>query len=192
MRMFRAVALALGASVVFAACAPAQNAEFTETLKKNRGAIGVQDGKLAGPTAEVLRTALEEAHFVALGEDHGIRQIPEFSAALCSELATHGFHHMVLEIGTYVAPDLEKMARSAVGAKKLAELVKKYPETIACYSWREEFAMLQKCETAASPGHMTIWGLDQEFMGATSFLADKILATNLGPEAKAAVETLLK
>ena len=192
MKMYRASALACATCFLLTPRVRAQNAEFTETLKKNRGAISVQDGKLAGPSAEVLRAALAEAQFVALGEDHGIRQIPEFAAALCAELAPHGFHHMGLEIGTYVAPDLEKMARSADGAKQLAEFEKKYPETIAFYNWQEEFAMLQKCETAASPGHMTIWGLDQEFMGATGFLADKILATNPGPEAKAAIETLLK
>jgi hypothetical protein len=192
MKMYRATALACATCFLLTPRVRAQNAEFTETLKKNRGAISVQDGKLAGPSAEVLRAALAEAQFVALGEDHGIRQIPEFAAALCAELAPHGFHHMGLEIGTYVAPDLEKMARSADGAKQLAEFEKKYPETIAFYNWQEEFAMLQKCETAASPGHMTIWGLDQEFMGATGFLADKILATNPGPEAKAAIETLLK
>ena len=145
-----------------------------------------------GPNAEVLRAALAEAQFVALGEDHGIRQIPEFAAALCAELAPHGFHHMGLEIGTYVAPELEKMARSTEGVKQLADFEKKYPETIAFYNWQEEFAMVQKCEGAVSPGHMTIWGLDQEFMGATGFLADKILATNPGPEAKTAIETLVK
>jgi len=192
MKKSRAAALVLAVYFLCATCLRAQNAEFTEALKKNRGAISVQDGKLAGPSAEVLRAALAEAQFVALGEDHGIRQIPEFAAALCAELAPHGFHHMGLEIGTYVATELEKMARSAEGAKQLAEFDKKYPETLAFYNWQEEFAMLQKCEGAASPGHMTIWGLDQEFMGATGFLADRILATNPGPEAKAAVETLLK
>ncbi len=192
MNMNRIAVLALATSFLFANCLRAQNAKFAETLKKNRGAISVQDGKLAGPSAEILRTALADSQVVALGEDHGIRQIPEFAAALCAELAPHGFHHMGLEIGTYVAPDLEKMARSADGAKQLAEFEQKYPETIAFYNWQEEFAMLQKCESAASPGHMTIWGLDQEFMGATGFLADKILATNPGPEAKTAIESLQK
>jgi len=192
MRAYDAAALAFATCFLFTASVRAQNAEFTEALKKNRGAISVQDGKLAGPSAEVLRTALAEAQFVALGEDHGIRQIPEFAGALCAELAPHGFHHMGLEIGQYVAPELEKMARNADGEKQLAEFEKKYPETLAFYDWQEEFAMLQKCESVASPGHMTIWGLDQEFMGATAFLADKILATNPGPDAKVAVQKLLK
>jgi len=192
MKTYRAAALALATCFLVTTCAHAQNAEFAEALKKNRGAISVQDGKLAGPSAEVLRTALADAQFVALGEDHGIRQIPEFAGALCAELAPHGFHHMGLEVGPYVAPELEKMARNADGEKQLAEFEKKYPETLAFYNWQEEFAMLQKCESVASPGHMTIWGLDQEFMGATAFLADKILATNLGPDAKVAVQKLLK
>jgi hypothetical protein len=192
MKKQRAAAAVLATCFGFAIGTRAQNAEFADVLKKNRGVVSVQDGKLAGPSAEVLRTALAEAQFVALGEDHGIRQIPDFAAALCAELAPHGFHHMGLEIGTYVAPELEAMARRADGAKQLAEFERKYPETLAFYNWQEEFRMLEKCESAASPGHMTIWGLDQEFMGATGFLADKILATNPGPEAKAAVETLLQ
>jgi hypothetical protein len=192
MKKQRAAAVVLATCFVSTIGTRAQNAEFADVLKKNRGVISVQDGKLGGPSAEVLRTALAEAQFVALGEDHGIRQIPEFAAALCAELRPHGFHYMGLEIGTYVAPDLEKMARSADGRKQLAEFEKKYPETIAFYNWQEEFRMLEECESAASPGHMTIWGLDQELMGATGFLADRILATNPGPEAKAAVETLLE
>jgi hypothetical protein len=192
MKMYRPATLVLTASLLLIPLAKAQNAEFTETLKKNRGAISVQNGKLAGPSAEVLRTAMADAQFVALGEDHGIRQIPDFASALCAELAPHGFHHMALEIGPYLAPEIEKMARNADGAKQLAEFDKKYPETIAFYNWQEELAMLQKCENAAAPGHMTIWGLDQELMGASGFLADRILATNPGSEAKAAVEELLK
>jgi hypothetical protein len=192
MKTYRARELAFATCLLFTTSARAQNTEFTEALKRNRGAISVQDGKLAGPSAEILRAALADAQFVALGEDHGIRQIPEFAAALCSELAPHGFHFLGLEIGPYVAPELEKMARNADGAKQLREFQKKYPETLAFYNWQEEFSMLQKCESLASPGHMTIWGLDQEFMGATGFLADKILATKPGPEASAAVEALLK
>ena len=192
MKTLREMALVCAACIAFASCAQAQNAAFTEALRKNRGAIRVQDGKLAGPGADVLRAALAEAQFVALGEDHGIREVSEFASALCAELAPHGFHFMGLEIGAYVAPELEKMARGPEGAKQLAEFENEYPETIAFYDWQEEFAMLQKCENAASPGHMTIWGLDQELMGASGFLADKILATNPGPEARAAIEELLK
>ena len=181
--------LCLSASGV---CAWGQNAAFVETLKKNSAGIGVQSGRLSGPGAEVLTPALADAHFVLLGEDHGIQQIPEFAAALCTELVPHGFHHMALEIGPNVAPELEKMARSSDGLKELGAFTKKYPETIAFYNWREEFSMLQQCEKAGGSAGMTLWGVDQEFMGSAGLLLDKILATNPGPEAKAAMEALRK
>jgi hypothetical protein len=169
-----------------------QNAAFVETLQKNRAAISVRDGKIGGPGAEILHSALADAQFVALGKDHGIQQSPEFSAALCTELAPHGFHHLALEIGPNVSPDVEKMTRSAEGIKQLAEFEKKYPETIAFYNCREEFAMLQQCEKAAAPAGMTIWGVDQELMGSAGFLLEKILAANPGPEAKTTFSALLK
>jgi len=180
-----AVLLALSAPV------QGQDAAFVKTLQQNRAAISVHDGKLAGPGAELLRLALAEAQFVMLGEDHGIQQIPEFGLALCTELAPQGFHHLALEIGPYVAPDVEKMARSTDGIKQLAEFEKKYPETIAFYNWREEFAMLQQCEKAGAPASTTIWGVDQELMGSAGFLLEKILATNPGPETKTTVSALL-
>ncbi len=121
---------------------------------------------------------------VALGEHHGIRQIPESPPPSVRGSAPHGFHHMGLEIGTYVAPELEKMARSADGAKQLAEFEQKYPETIAFYNWQEEFATLQKCESAASPGHMTLWGLDQEFMGANGLFGGQDSGNASRPRSK--------
>lgn len=174
------------------AAACAQNAAFADTLQKSRAAISVRDGKFDGSGAARLRAALSEAQYVLLGEDHGIAQVPEFGAALCTELAPHGFHHLTLEIGPSVAPELESFARNDDGVEHLVEFQKKYPETIAFYNWREEFAMLQRCEKAAAPNGMTLWGVDQEFMGSSGYLLDKIIATNHGPEATAAIQALLK
>src|ERR1700721_701291 len=65
MNIYRAGALAFASLFLFTPFSWAQNAEFAEALKKNRGAISVQDGKLAGPSAEILRGALADHHFVA-------------------------------------------------------------------------------------------------------------------------------
>jgi len=46
MRTLRLLALACVASIVLASCTRAQNAAFTKALKKNRGAIRVQDGTI--------------------------------------------------------------------------------------------------------------------------------------------------
>jgi len=175
-----------------AGIAAAQNTKFEVAVRQSRSAIELRDGKLGGPGADLLRGALAEANFVLLGEDHGIQQIPAFATALCSELAPRGFHTMTLEVGPSLAPELERFAKASDGAKRFAEFDSKYPFSVAFYTWREEFEMLANCEKAAGPQGMTIWGIDQELMGASGFLLDKILATKPEPATKAAVEALLK
>ncbi len=165
---------------------------FYDDLKQSRHAVAVKDGKLAGPGADVLREGTVGAQFVALGEDHGIQQIPEFAAALCEVLAPRGFRTLALETGPYATKPLEEFAKAPDGAKQLTEFDKRYPETIAFYTWREEFAFLQQCAKAAGPDKFHIWGLDQELMGSPVYLLQKILDTKPGPEAQAAVEAMLK
>lgn len=178
--------------LVCAGTAAAQNTEFEDAVKQSKSAIVVRDGKLGGPGAETLRAALGEANFVLLGEDHGIQQIPAFGAALCGELGPRGFHTLTIETGPVITAELEKFARAADGAQQFAEFSKKYPFSTAFYNWREEFAMLANCEKAAGPEGMTLWGIDQELMGSSGLLLDKILATQPGPAAKAAVEALVR
>jgi hypothetical protein len=186
------VALFCIVALFIAQRAPAQNTAFVDALKQNRFAIDARDAKLAGSGADVLRTAMADAQFVLIGEDHGIQQIPGFVGAVCNDLAPLGFHTMTLETGPSITPELEKFARSADGLQQLAEFEKKFPASVAFYNWREEFAMLANCEKAAGAEGMTLWGIDQELMGASGFLLEKIRATNPGPQAKATVEALLK
>src|SRR5262249_16690383 len=141
---------------------------------------------------DVLRAAMADAQFVLLGEDHGIRQIPAFAAGICNELGPRGFHTMTLETGPAITPELERMTRATDGVRQLAEFDKKYRFSLAFYTWREEFEMLASCQKAAGPQGMSLWGIDQELMGASGFLLDKILATRPGLTAKAAIEGLVR
>jgi len=175
-----------------AALAHPQNTKLGDALEQNRFPIEVRDGKLAGPGSAVLQAALAEANFVLLGEDHGIRQIPAFAGSLCRELAPHGFHTMAIEAGPAVTAELQKLSVAAEGAKRFAEFDRKYPFSVAFYSWREEFEMLENCQKAAGAEGMTLWGIDQELMGSSGFLLEKILDTKPGPGAKAALQALLK
>jgi hypothetical protein len=188
---WRVAVLAVGA-LLAAQCGRAQNAAFDAMLKRNRFELGVIDGKLDGRGYHVIRGSVQNAQFVLVGEDHGIAQIPEFMGALCRELAPKGFHTMALETGPAITPELEKFARSADGAKQLAAFDKKYPASVAFYNWAEEFAMLQECEKAADPEGMKLWGVDQELMGSSGFLLEKILATHPGPQTKSALQALLQ
>ena len=165
---------------------PAAASPLADAIHKAEYPFGVTANKLDGKGADVLRAAITQAQFVMLGEDHGIAQIPTLGAALCSELAPAGFHHLALEVGASVAPELETFASAPDGAKRLAAFVKQNPETIAFYDWREELAMLQAC------AKYHLWGLDQDLMGSPVYVLPKILATKPGPASKAAIEGLVQ
>ncbi len=159
---------------------------LTDAIHDAGAPLAVTAGKLDGKGATALRTAITAAQFVMIGEDHGIAQIPAFAAAICAELAPSGFHHLALEIGPTVAPELEAFARAKDGAARAAAFTKQYPETIPFYDRKEELAMLSACA-----GYQ-LWGLDQELMGAPVYVLPKILATKPGPVAKAAIEGLVR
>ncbi len=157
---------------------------LTDAIHKAASPLSVAGGKLAGPGADVLRPAITAAQFVMLGD--GIAQIPMLGGALCTELTPAGFHHLALEVGPSVAGELQGFSRAADGAARAAAFVKKYPETIAFYDWKEELAMLAACAS------YDLWGLDQELMGSPVYVLPKILATKPGPAAKAAIEGLVR
>lgn len=165
---------------------------LADAIAHNSYPLSVADGKLAGKGAEVLRPAISAANFVMLGEDHGIAQIPTFGAALCDELAPFGFHHLALEVGPSVAPELAAFASAKDGLARETAFVKKFPETIAFYDWKEELDMLTACAKANASSSLQIWGVDQELMGAPVFVLQKILDTKPGPVAKAAVTALIR
>ncbi|HTJ44901.1 MAG TPA: hypothetical protein VL463_22495 [Kofleriaceae bacterium] len=162
---------------------------FPDDVAKHAYPLAVQKGALAGKGADVLRPALDDATFVLIGEDHGIAQVPELAGALCTELAPHGFHRVALEVGPSVAPPLAQMAAAKDGAAQLRAFVAKYPETIAFYSWREDFAFVSSC--AKQMKGFEIWGVDQELMGAAQLVFDQILAMKPGDDAAKVIQALL-
>jgi hypothetical protein len=162
----------------------AQEESFADRLAKNHYSIEVKDGRLTGPGAPILETALADAQFVLLGEDHGIAQIPQFDAAVCGLLGPKGFHDLAIEAGPTAAGELEKWLPAKDGRSQLVAFEKDFPETIAFYNWSEEYDFLSRCSQAASGGKFELWGLDQELMGASRILLSRILDRHLSPEAE--------
>jgi len=190
------VGLALAALAVVAVASKAQEKDaqqkFLEQLTKNRYALTLESGKVSGPGMNVLSEATSDAEFVLVGEDHGIRQIPQFMGTVFEMLAPRGFHTLAIETGPSVTPPLAAFASQPDGAWRMKEFDQKYPDSVAFYEWQEEFAFLQRCARATKHGKVDLWGLDQEFMGATGYLLSKILDEKLGQDAKAAAERMMK
>ena len=188
--MLRATcAFFLGILLSFTALA--QESAFKDRLLKNRYALTLADGNLGGPALPVLQTAIKDAQFVLVGEDHGIAQIPAVIRGLCDQLVPAGFHTMALETGPLAAGNLEKWMRNPNGRNQLVDFEKQYPASVAFYNWSEEYDLLSHCAGKAA-GPFRLWGLDQELMGSSGWILTKILEQNPGPEAAQQARRLLQ
>jgi hypothetical protein len=168
---------------------------LADAVAKHAYPVTLDHGALAGKGADVLKQAIDDATFVMLGEDHGIEQIPAFDAAVCAELAPKGFHRLALEVGPSVADTIASAASDPKhGAQTLRAFDARYPESIAFYTWREDFAFVSSCAKAIAheKSALEIWGVDQELMGTSQLLFDRILAADPGLDAdtRKAIEAL--
>jgi hypothetical protein len=158
---------------------------------ENRYALSVRGGQLSGAGAQVLRPAIAQSRFVLLGEEHGGAQTPEFTTAVCKAAGSQPFHMMAVEEGPLVAAELKGWARRPDGLAQLAAFERKFPYSINAYKAREEFDMLEQC-TRAGESAFHIWGLNQEGLNAGGVILSRVLETQLGSQARAAMQRLLR
>ena len=193
MRVRWIVLLSLLGSISCVTRASAQkNDQFDERLENSRYSLTIDNGQLVGTGAPVLTKALGQAHFVLVGEDHGIAQIPELWKAICRVAVPAGFHTMVIETGALAAAELGKWIRQPKAETYVASFEKEHPDSIAFYNFKQEFEMLQDCADRAPSADFHLWGIDQEFLGSAGWILELILQTHPGPQSRAAIEELLK
>jgi hypothetical protein len=152
-------------------------------------ALRLQAGKLAGPAAEPLLTAIRASQFVAVGEDHGFNEIPQFMSAVWD--AAH-FNHLVIEVGPVLSIQLEQILRKPSPEKQLVSFEQKYPASIPFYNWKPEFDLLKHVVASRPKAQRTLIGLDQEFIMSPGFLLRGILALNPSPALRTQAEAMLK
>jgi len=189
------IRLSIGAlTLAFGLAAAAQQPPptFIDHLNKNRYDLKLQDGRLSGTGAPVLETAIKDAQFVMVGEDHGIAEIPAIYSGLCNIAGPLGFHTMAIETGPLVAAKLQQWASQPNGQSDLSAFKKAYPASIAFYDWSEEFDLLAHCASKATGGRFRLWGLDQELMGSSGYILTKILDQHPGPTATQAIKQLMQ
>ena len=61
--------------------------------------LGLKDGKLTGPGADVIRAELPKAQFMLWGEDHGFADSAIILRAIAREARPLGFKYHVVEVG---------------------------------------------------------------------------------------------
>ena len=180
-----------GMALGLARSAGAQQTQLTKLLLDNRYELVVENGEMSGPGAQLLSRLVSEAQFVAIGEQHGTQEVPQFVLATCRAMASGGLDAMAIEAGPFVTERLQQWISGDGGSKKLVAFEKHYPNSLAFFSWQQEFDLLSRCQHATAPHRLYLWGLDQEFLGSASFLLQEILATHPDREAKTIAERLL-
>ncbi|MDQ4624802.1 hypothetical protein [Janthinobacterium lividum] len=162
-----------------------------DRLAALRTTIAIDHGKMVGSGAAPLINAGLESQFVLIGEDHGITEIANFSAAYFEALAGQGFTTLIVENGPAVAGALEKALKSNTGVAGIAAFNQAYPVATAFYKWQAEAQFLARIAKAAGPSFQLV-GMDQELMGASKYLLDQMAEQPLNPLAKSKIEAFRK
>jgi hypothetical protein len=177
--------------VCHAGVATAQDRKFGDKLVSSRLELKIDGERMTGEGADLLRSALDGAQYVLIGEDHATSQIPAFTSAVCAILGPQGFHTMAVEAGPMAAAIVQRGIGRNDRREQIAASEKKYPDSIAFFNLQEELDMVTNCARAAKGETFHLWGLDQEFMGSTGMTMARILETRPQKDAAAAAQLIL-
>ena len=101
--------------------------------------------------------------FFLIGENHGMAEIPKFTAALFEAYKKHGYQYFATETGPFTAAFLQQTASRKDMHLGMASFLKEYPWSIPFYGWQEECEILKTVVGNKPSEKQLIWGLDQEF-----------------------------
>lgn len=168
---FAAAALFSQAAMAAEPTPPSPPLESVEILP-----VGFSPEGLSGPGGERLRTALEQAQFVALGEDHGFAGSPELGEALAHDAAAvaerqgAGPLYHAVEVGPHTIEWVAAQIGTG-GLDALGDGLKGRPWAMPFLSNVEDARLAAPFATEGR-----LWGIDQEFVGSPSLLFDILAA----------------
>jgi hypothetical protein len=153
----------------------AQDTAFVNALRAQALSFSISKDRLDGPGAAALRKIADENQFIMLGEDHGIREVPELAAALWQTARPAGFSHIAVEIGPLTGRRLETMLRSPDGQRAIDDFLGKHTAfTLPFFFWKEESQMLESVVKSANARRDVVWGIDQEFILSPTYLLERL------------------
>lgn len=185
---------ALALASLCAASAHAQTAApltFAERLADAGAPLKVGPEGFSGPGAAILSDGVSASRYVLIGESHHSREIPVFTTNVCRLMAPGGLTAMAVEIGPEAAGAVNARLRAPDREQQISEFVSAHPDVMAFLNSRDEGRTAADCAAAAGP-KFKLWGLDQEFFGASGYLFEQMLAAGPGPLARAQIEALAK
>ncbi len=154
-------------------------------IAASRRTARIENGRLVGEGADLLRRLGAEAHFVMIGEEHGNEGIARFAAAYWRDLNDTGYRYAAIETDPYVAQALERELRAGgVPAWRAFAAAHGGAPSAPFFTWTAE-AELAAAIVSSSDARPALWGLDQLFVGAAPWLLADIAEQARGREARA-------
>lgn len=184
--MIRNVVRTVSAIITLASALPlkAQDSSFVKVLRSSSAPFTIVNGHLSGEGGDLLTQMTRENQFILVGEDHGIRELPEFVSALFAAARPAGYSHIAVEIGPITARRLENMMRKADAQQEVNAFLGRYTAfTLPFYFWKEEAQMLESIVKSVPGKRGVVWGLDQEFIMSPTYMFERL--AELAPSKKA-------
>ena len=130
-----------------------------DALQRNRLPLTMRDGP-AGRGWDWLVHEARDARFTLIGEEHGVAETAQFSAALFNALRGSGYSRIAIELSPIIAQDIEAAARRN-GLQGILNFFA-LPDTWSPMYLREEAQFLAAVINAAPRGERVLWGFDRE------------------------------
>ena len=143
-----------------------------EALQRNRLPLTMGDGP-AGRGWDWLVQQARDARFTLIGEEHGVAETAQLSAALFKALRGSGYTRMAIELSPIIAQDIEIAARRS-GFQGILSFYAE-PNTWSPMYLREEAQFLASVINAGPKNERVLWGFDREIF------SDRYLISRLEP-----------
>jgi hypothetical protein len=134
-------------------------ARLLEALRKDRLPLTMGDAP-AGRGWEWLVKEARDARFTLIGEEHGVAETAQLSAALFKALRGSGYDRMAIELSPIIAKDIEAAARRN-GVQGILDFFAG-PGTWSPMYLREEARFIAAVVDSAPSGERVLWGFDRE------------------------------
>jgi hypothetical protein len=138
---------------------PGPQSRLLDALRRNRLPLTISDGP-AGAGWDWLVKQARDARFTLIGEEHGVAETAQLSAALFKALRGSGYSRMAIELSPIIAQDIETAARRK-GLQGILNFFAQ-PTTWSPMYLREEAQFLASVIDAAPRNERVLWGFDRE------------------------------
>jgi len=153
---------------------PAPQAQLLAALQANRLPLTMSDGRPAGPGWDLLVQEARNARFTLVGEEHGVAETAQLTAALYSTLRGAGYTRFAFELSPPIAQDIEAAARRN-GVQGIEDFLRT-PHLFTFYNLHEEVQLLADVVQASPKNERVLFGFDREIFN------DRYLISKLEPK----------